>query len=275
MKNCKYLIAGLLLLLVAVPACAFWPFSSSEKIQAQVKIEMSVNGNKPIATLKTNLPEGTELLFGIAKDDDVGSTIEIHQKMVSVQDGTAVSLPFSDEGKALPGGKYVFFVLGNDWNLQPANVQKAIKDFDLNAPCFNAGGNILNYREKPFTLPNLGKNEYAQWLALCRWRPKTKEEVAYSRKVLAMYDELIKLKSTKQFKALGFSAASKNAVNWKRRLEALRAELSKKDLLPISIEASYLYPLALDYAEHRGEENEFTNDTRAEFEIFKACVNAK
>lgn len=235
---------------------------------------MSVNGNKPIATLKTNLPEGTELLFGIAKDDDVGSTIEIHQKMVSVQDGTAVSLPFSDEGKALPGGKYVFFVLGNDWNLQPANVQKAIKDFDLNAPCFNAGGNILNYREKPFTLPSLSKNDHSQWLALCRWRPKTKEEVSYSRKVLAMYDELIKLKSTKQFKVHGFKAASKNAMNWKRRLEALQTELSRKKLLPVSIEASYLYPLALDYAEHKGEENEYTKETRAEFEIFKACVNA-
>lgn len=28
MKNCKYLFAGLLLLLASVPACAFWPFGS-------------------------------------------------------------------------------------------------------------------------------------------------------------------------------------------------------------------------------------------------------
>ena len=275
MKNHKHVLL-LMFLLTAVPACAFWPFGSSEPITPQVSIAMSVNGNMPIATLKTNLPDGTQVAFGMSKDDAAGTTIGERQGLVEVKNGVAVSQPFSNEGKPLPGGRYFFFVNGNDWKKQPESVQKAIKDFDLKASCFNESfGGILDFEEKPFTLPDIGKNDRSAWLALGGWRPGSKDEATYGHKVLAMYDELMKLKGTKQFRDHGLGAGSKNAVAWRKRLTSLAAEIDKKKLISISVMAATLDQLAVEYARHPDQENQYTNKWNTDFEEFKACLNAK
>ena len=79
------------------------------------------------------------------------------------------------------------------------------------------------------------------------------------KKVLALYDELLAFKDTKEFREKGFAATHKRGHAWLKKTEALRDEFHKSDYpITLQIAPGDLLQLGLEYVTTKGRENNET-----------------
>lgn len=96
------------------------PVKEEPKIEVSLDASVDKNDGKPIFTIKTNLPDETNLMLTLSNDDYKGQT------SVIVKNGIATSEPYSANGNNLSSGKYVLSVSMSEPRLQSNNVRAIV-----------------------------------------------------------------------------------------------------------------------------------------------------
>ena len=89
-----------------------------------------------------------------------------------------------------------------------------------------------------------------------------------------LYDELLAMRNTMEFKELGFSGKNKTSNEWRNRVNALSARLKADDDIPINIKVApgYLISLGMEKAWRQGST---TSDSKWNMQMVQDALNWK